>query len=187
MLSLCASHDGSAELRHPATLKVTLDTALYLALFTGGLQAWRDAGLRVDARHAAPHRAPFFRPGSGGGAGTPAPPFPLRPQFNAATREVEAAAAAEAASSAGVAGGAAQLADSRSWREYAGGDNDYPYRMPLGRIPNAVWAVSPPAPSPPPPSSAAAHPCCSRTLSQLSVLLSHTLLVFVRTDRKSVV
>jgi 3-mercaptopyruvate sulfurtransferase SseA len=33
-----------------------------------------------------------------------------------------------------------QLADVRSWREFSGGEHDYPFPLPLGRIPHAHWA-----------------------------------------------
>ena len=137
----------TADLAVAARLAWTLCVAgvQHVSLLAGGLPAWLAAGLAPAEAHAAraPDAAGFF----GGAAGLR---FPLCPHLRATTEEVEAAVAAGGGSTAGAAAGAAvagaaaaasvQLADVRSWREYSGEGHDYPYHVPLGRIPTAVWA-----------------------------------------------
>ena len=97
-----------------------------IVLLPGGLRAWTAAGLATASAHTPRQSADFF----GGDASLP---FPLNPHLSATTEEVEAAVAERGAR--GV-----QLADVRSWPEYIGQSNNYPYPVPCGRIPTARWA-----------------------------------------------
>ena len=123
-----STKNGNPDLAVAARLVWALSLAgvEHVSLFSGGLQAWVDAGHPVATHFQPPPASPvdFFE------GAPPGLPFPLRPEFNASTAEVEAA----------VATGGALLADVRSWCEYSGGQHDYPYHLPLGRIPTARWA-----------------------------------------------
>lgn len=95
----------------------------HVSLLPRGLWPYETA-----AQYSPPHPvADFFE-------GAPTLPFPLHPEFVASTAQVEHAVAA------GGCGPGAVLADVRSWREFCGGAHDYPFPMPLGRIPHARWA-----------------------------------------------
>lgn len=98
----------------------------HVSLLAGGLAAWMDAGLPTGVPAERQGADDFF-------AGVGGVPFPRCPHYDAQTAEVEAAVRG-----AGV--GRTQLADVRSWREFSGGGHDYPFALPRGRIPGALWA-----------------------------------------------
>ena len=140
----------------PATrLAWTLSVAgcEHVSLLAGGLRAWVESGLTPATAHAAAAsgRVDFFGNdygggggsssssssssggGSGGsGSGTSGLPFPLRPYLTATTEDVEAIVRGESKSGD-------MLADVRTWREFTGASTDYPFPVPLGRIPGAKW------------------------------------------------
>jgi len=93
-----------------------------LALLTGTFASWKAAGLKIGASSNGV-RQDFF----GGARHT----FPVHPEYLASTEEVASVVSGQAW---------ARLADVRAWCEYTGDGDDYPYPMPRGRIPGALWA-----------------------------------------------
>ena len=97
----------------------------HVSLLAGGVHSWMHDGFELASAPSAPVHRGFY---DGAAAERP---FPLRPEYDASTAEVEAAVASQS----GV-----QLADVRSWREFIGSGHDYPFPLPCGRIPGARWA-----------------------------------------------
>ena len=137
-----AARAGGLDLAVAARLAWALSLAgcQHVALLAAGLSAWTAEGYATSGAYAPPVGAADFFGGDDG------LPFPLRPEFGAATPEV-AAAVARGGGSGGGGGGSGnayrrvvQLADVRSWREFSGGAHDYPFPMPRGRIPTSLWA-----------------------------------------------
>jgi 3-mercaptopyruvate sulfurtransferase SseA len=102
-----------------------------VSLLAGGTGAWEKAGFALSAAPAQRQPAADFFAGA-------ALPFPRNPQYLASTDEV--AVAVELSTGCPTRDGGCQLADVRSWREYTGAAHDYPYEVPLGRIPTSHWA-----------------------------------------------
>lgn len=103
----------------------------HVSLLADGVPAWTRLGHAVATAPALPPAPTDFFCGR-------ALPFPLRPELNARTAEVREAVAGS--SKAAGHGCGVQLADVRSWREYVGDGHDYPFPLPHGRIPGALWA-----------------------------------------------
>lgn len=97
----------------------------HVALLTGGVRAWVAAGLTPAKGYSPRSKVDFFD-----GRGLP---FPQCPHLLVSTQEVESIVAAGE-------GSTAKLADVRTWAEYTGKSHNYPYHVPLGRIPHARWA-----------------------------------------------
>jgi len=117
----------------------------HVALLGGGMHAWREAGLATAAVLAVrPQPPPDFFHGYSAVDPQCELPFPRNPHFLALTPDVHTAIRAQSSDAGGhgaaAAGGAAVLADVRSWREYVGEGHDYPFALPHGRIPTARWA-----------------------------------------------
>ena len=99
----------------------------HVSLLADGLSAWRAAGLPLsDTPAPRVAVADFFD-------GDASLSFPANPHFLASTAEVASTVAAADDAHA-------QLADVRSWEEFCGEGNGYPYPFPLGRIPTSHWA-----------------------------------------------
>ena len=136
-----ATKNGNPDLAVAARLVWALSFAgvRHVSLFSGGLSAWCAAGFDVATSFEPPPPAPLPFYEEEEKEGERSLPFPLHPEFCATTPDVEAAVATSSSSSKPD-DCSVRLADVRSWREYSGGQHDYPYHLPLGRIPHARWA-----------------------------------------------
>jgi len=107
----------------------------HVALFGGGMHAWREAGFGVASEPAPRPKRPrdFYH----GVVDHELRRFPRNPHFMAMTPDVHAAIRTPESGQAAV---PAVLADVRSWREFVGDGHDYPFALPHGRIPTARWA-----------------------------------------------